>query len=560
MAFRKPAVLLAALSALLLGHAGTRAQAPKPPDKIEPAPVAARPLPPLPGASTVSNVRVSQRDGRWFVSAEAFFTGEPVYTRLYILQAFRPTHAPGQPHQRLVTKTLRAERGTHSYTAELGNPGFGETPFTTEEVEVGLESLPPHPHFDRQLLASMTVKQQIRWPVPMVDRVERAIAAGTEDAIVREAAGLIDTEQHDSLQRARTLLQLLVERKPQVDAAYVELARAAMMLSQNQAGVREAETLLNTALQIRPDSVDAKILLGHVYTHQKRFPQAEALLADAARKNPPNLWVWVNWGDALALQGKKVPAVAKYREAVSRPPTGDTYDRARKEAYRSLLPLLAERKDLDGQQALLAQRSREYPDVGCFTVAHARFLVLDRVDAAAGLAVLREGPMPQCDENDPREVQGLAHYILWARPSGRPEALFQARAFLPAGPRLFYVLAARERTSAVAGKLVAAGDAIDVRDEDEYNALSYALRAEQPDAARRLLHLGAKPDALVGAEQMPVAMIPVLSRDAESIRLMQRAGIDYTTLRFQGYTAIDHARSRNDIELLQWLDARSGKL
>jgi hypothetical protein len=59
---------------------------------------------------------------------------------------------------------------------------------------------------------------------------------------------------------------------------------------------------------------------------------------------------------------------------------------------------------------------------------------------------------------------------------------------------------------------------------------------------------------------MPVALLPVFSRDAGAIRLMQRSGIDYTKLRFQGATAIDYARSQGDDKLLQLLDPKSGRL
>ena len=77
---------------------------------------------------------------------------------------------------------------------------------------------------------------------------------------------------------------------------------------------------------------------------------------------------------------------------------------------------------------------------------------------------------------------------------------------------------------------------------------------------RRLLQLGAKPDAPEGAQRMPAALIPVLARDADGIRLMQEAGIDYAKLRFQGTTALDYARSQGDEELLKLLDPRGGKL
>jgi len=127
-------------------------------------------------------------------------------------------------------------------------------------------------------------------------------------------------------------------------------------------------------------------------------------------------------------------------------------------------------------------------------------------------------------------------------------------------PRLLYRLASSERTARVVQQLGAAGEKIGQRDQAGFDALSYALRDEDPGTADRLLQAGARADAAVGPEGMPAALIPVLTRDFESIRLMQRAGIDYTKLRFQGTTAVDHSRSMGDAKLLQLLDPREGRL
>ncbi|MCB1624915.1 MAG: tetratricopeptide repeat protein, partial [Pseudomonadales bacterium] len=136
------------------------------------------------------------------------------------------------------------------------------------------------------------------------------------------------------------------------DAAYVELARVAMRENWGPDGLHHAENLLESALQIRPDNSNAKILLGYVYTHQGQLGKAEQLFVDAAKADPPNLWLWANWGELLVKQDKPDEAIAKYRVAVTRPMTHDTYDRARADAYRNLIQLLERRRDLDGVEAL----------------------------------------------------------------------------------------------------------------------------------------------------------------------------------------------------------------
>ena len=79
-------------------------------------------------------------------------------------------------------------------------------------------------------------------------------------------------------------------------------------------------------------------------------------------------------------------------------------------------------------------------------------------------------------------------------------------------------------------------------------------------SAGRLLALGARTDALVGSEQMPVALLPVLSGDLAAIQLLQRAGVDYSQLRFRGASALDFARQKGDEQLLRVLEPSSRRL
>jgi len=107
-------------------------------------------------------------------------------------------------------------------------------------------------------------------------------------------------------------------------------------------------------------------------------------------------------------------AIAKYRELIARPKSSDSSDRARVDAYRRVQPLLLERKDLDGLEALLRQGMRDYPDMGCFAVDYASFQVLQRGDGAAALATLDDAAVGPCDATRGRGVRSLAYYVRWA--------------------------------------------------------------------------------------------------------------------------------------------------
>jgi tetratricopeptide (TPR) repeat protein len=514
---------------------------------------------PLPGISTVSNLAATQQpDGRWMASFDYFYTGEPkgAYVNLYQVVTGASGGPAGSPEPDSMVIAIRAKRGANQYSAEIHHPRPFEMAITTQ-LYAGIQnsSVPKIP-----MIAKTTLDKRIVWPDPLVVDVEKAVSAGQPEAIVQRAADLIDMNDSNWLPSARMLLQALVERQPKVDSAYVELARVAMKTNWSTTGLRDAETLIRSALQINPASVNAQILLGYVLAHQERYKDAEPLFVQAATSNPPNLWLWANWGELLTMQGKKDEAISKYREAVTRPPARNGYDRARQDAYKNLVRLLDEKGNLDELEALHKQRTKEYPSAACYSVEYARFLVIQRADDNGSTALLRDVPSPQCDNAKTREVQGLAHYVRWSRTeqAGRSEVLLQARTFLPASPQLFFALASSDRTVPIAQQLIAVGDKVDVQDNSGYDALGYALRNRDTAMARRLLRLGAKPTAEQGGERMPAALIPVMSRDREAIRLMQRSGVDYTKLRYQNRTVADLVRDSGDKKLLQWLDPRTG--
>ena len=514
-----------------------------------------KPSGPLPPANAISNLTVTRGGkGKLMASFNYAYTGRPQGANLSLLQvAGSATVPPMEWH----IKTVKAVPGEHRFEGEIVNPSVHDM-YLTQKVIVRLSAA-----YTSETLATSSLDHRIQWPDPMTLEVEGAVASGTHETLVQKAADLIDTGRQHQLQQARKLLQTLVDKSPRTDAAYVELARVAMKTNFNDSGLAEAEALIKSALQIRPDSANAKILLGYVYAHQGRYKEAEALLEQAAAVNPPNLWLWANWGQLLVMQGKPEAGIAKYREAIQRPPTRNTYDRARWDAYANLLQLEQQREDMARVEALHKQRVQDYPGAFCFSVDYARFLVLQRGDTAASQVVLQEAPSPECAESHKRLVHGLVRYVAWAHSNAgvdKENLLRQARVFHTVNPALFYELAQSDRGVPVARQLIAAGEKIGMQDERQLDALTYALRDGQVAVARRLLQLGASPAAEVGAEKMPVALVPVINRNFEGIRLMRRAGVDYAKLRYQGTTAVEYARQQGDTKLLEVLDPKSGKV
>lgn len=504
---------------------------------------------PLPGANTVSTPQLTQLpDGRWQASFEYFYTGAPDDMTILVRMRGVPKQVSNTPMVHVYGVQL-ARRGQHQVAVIVDRPAdYG--PVQGREISAVMRN-----SLNAEYMVSTPSPQVIDWPEYNEYLLDRQLAGKPPAAAIAEIAQKIDANQ---LADAKRLLERLLLKNPKVDAAYLELARIAMKSNWNAEGLQQAEALIGSAMQLRPDSVDARILLAYVYAYQRRFKESASLLEAASKSNPPNLWLWANWGDFYRLQDKRELAIAKYREAIKRPPTRDTYDRARQFSYIQLLDLLDERKDAAAVEALHRQRTEEYPGQHCYAAPYARLLLRQRGDAAAAQDVLTRLADDDCRRGDGREVLGQVHYMNWARSEGDAAAdnLRLARVLAPSGPRLLYQLAKSEHTAVAARKLVAAGDRIDLQDKRQFDALSYALRDGDNAAARRLVGMGAKPDALVGPEKMPVALMPVLMRNFDGIRLMREAGVDYGKLQYQGMTALDHARSQNDQELLRALDPK----
>jgi tetratricopeptide (TPR) repeat protein len=314
--------------------------------------------------------------------------------------------------------------------------------------------------------------------------------------------------------------------------------------------------LLSSALQIKPDSANAKILLGYVYTHQKRYKPAEKLFVEAAAANPPNIWLWANWGEMFAVQGKHDQAIAKYKEAIERPASSTTYERARADAYNKLLALLKRKNDLDGMEALYKSGLERFGSSSCHSLNYARFLLQQRGNADGAIEITRKALGASCPYNDAREILGLAQYVAWAKREGaaRTEALNQARIYLPPGAKALYLLAGSEPTAKVAAQLVSSGESIDTKDNQNLNALAHAVQNEEVVTARRLLRMGASPLTPVGYNDVPVALLPVMSGNLELVKLMREFGADYSKIAYEGATAFDFAKQAGDPDLQQALE------
>jgi tetratricopeptide (TPR) repeat protein len=552
---RRPLVLMSLLVALLLGYVYRSTFSH--PDLPTSRPALHSDPRPLPGRNSVSGLTVERgKQGVWTADFDYFYTGEPRFAALRIdmTSVSGSSNGPEAPRH-FETHIPHPEPGAHHVSVMIAYPG---TELTTRQISAKLlRSL-----VGNDVIASNEVEKVIEWPTFMTWVRDQQMAQSSPDTNLARAVELVDSETGPNLSQAKAILEGLIAQNPRFEPAYVEMARISMKSNWGPEGLHQAETLLSSALQINPNSTNAKILLGYVYAHQTRFPKAEALFSQAAATDTHNLWLWTNWGEMLVMQGNLDQAAAKYREAITRPMTHDTYDRARAEAYIRLLELLERRHDLDGMEVVYKQRISDFGPGSCYSSDYARFKLQARGDTEGAISLARGALGQNCEDSEAREILGLAEYVKWAAVAGaeRTEALNQARIYLPAGPRPLYLLAGSERTIAAAKELVASGEQIDQKDNDGLSALAHALQDGNLGAAKRLLSLGARAEGTVGPAGMPVALLPVIQGNVDAVRLMRRYGVDYSKLRFHGTSAVDFAKQSGNSELLDALGAKSSVL
>ena len=508
----------------------------------------AHPEPPLPGVNSIVKFTVTHEpSGEWMAHVDYFYTGVPVGARLLVKSA--RSGDPDKDGPRYWAPGVKVlERGAHHVDLALNRPGDISRETSTSTVHASLW------HAEAEI-ARQSLAQVIDWPDQQTYWKQFSMRSKSNAKLLEEAKAFIDSGQAGGIEFAQDNLKALLMRDPNAVQAYVELARCAMKLHWGPDGLHQAETLLESALAIDKDDVNARILKAYVYAHQGRYALALKLNEELAKSATDNLWLWTNWGETFEMMGNTTAAIAKYRDAIAHPRPHSGYELAQNFAYERLIDLLGARKDLNGVEAVYEQHVQAYGKADCYSAQFARFLLEKRndVDKAVVLAdAVAAGP---CRDPYAQRALGLVWYSAWAASpeSNQAGLLNKARLSYPPGPQLLFTLAGSERNLPTLRLLLKHGETIDERDNGQMNALAYALNKHDYAAAKRLLALGARPDATVGADAIPVALFPVFDEDAEGIYLMQKVGVNYSTLTYRGMTAVDLARRNGNMRLLESL-------
>lgn len=434
--------------------------------------------------------------------------------------------------------------GEASMDIKFKNPNFYEdNEYTSEKLTVSIMQAGGY-----QIQRTFDFK--ITWAGAKKSRWYSKIHNTSADDLYKEAVFLIDTGSDENIQVASEYLNSIVSNDPKYATAYLELARIAMKTNWNQEGLYQAEQLIKTTMVLDPDSANARVLLGYVYVHQKKYSEAEKLFIEAEKIGTKNLWLWANWGQLLYYQNKKKESIEKYLAAVQGARPNDTYDRARMDAYRNLFKLIPA-GSFQQLNDLYAKREQEFDDCSCCRLEHAKFLFNYDEGVSKAIPLINEAKEIGCGDKNTRSALGIAYYLQTKGNFKDMDALSKARAFYPEGAALFYELVGYKSGVAVLKSLIAEGSNIDIKDRDDRTALSIAIINDDMPEAKELLKLGANPYEVIGVEKFPLSLLPVVNRNQGMINVLKNHGVDYNKVQYMGRSGVEFSQEFPGIDVGQ---------
>ncbi len=154
------------------------------------------------------------------------------------------------------------------------------------------------------------------------DYVEAAVSALStahqlapdDPDIAMELAGL--HVKRGQLERAEPLLVLAVDKAASDPRVHAALGRLRLKQGDGQAAL----TAFEAALRLQPEDASFELGRSQALLRLNRSEEAEQRLAALSERAPESAVVWLEWGTALAKQGKLKAALEKIETAVGRAP------------------------------------------------------------------------------------------------------------------------------------------------------------------------------------------------------------------------------------------------
>ena len=361
---------------------------------------------PLEGEDEIRNISIKPvGHHRYTVEVDYRFRGDfnPGWLRASALQT--PSSSPlGN-----ISGQYNIRQGVNTATLPLWRDASNSVAHSTRIVRVEMLD-----KLRNRVVASKDLEYPIDWPQLGYAPKPTQDMHKDVDTLYKEAVAEIDSSTKTSLQNARVKLENIISKDAGFLPVYPELARYHMKTNWGPEGLRQAERALVSGLEIDPDHANSHVLIGYVYAHQGRYQEANDAFVKANHIGTDNLWLWANWGELLLMQGQVADSIEMYSKAVDSKRPYNTYDRARKDAYKHLINIHRLGDDVEKENELHLKRIAEYGTEVCFPFYYATFRKNYFDDADIVLKYAKQALDANCQYTTQiRKVLGIAYYSKW---------------------------------------------------------------------------------------------------------------------------------------------------
>ncbi|WP_444994440.1 hypothetical protein [Aliikangiella sp. IMCC44359] len=352
----------------------------------------------------------------------------------------------------------------------------------------------------------------------------------------------LDTGKNSDIRLAKKTLDSILLDDPKNVQAYIEMARYHMKISWGEVGLKRAEEILDSAMQIDNSIANIYVLRGYVYTHQKRYSLAEIDFVKAKQIGTNNLWLYANWGEFYQKQNKLDEALNYYQQVISAKREKRSNNKRPKIAvYHRLENIYMDENKIDELDQLLEKKSIEFSENACNLSywANVKLYYMGQTQTAHDLAF--RGLSLGCDNTKyAKRVYADTLFALWNEKTIDKNIkvdLYNKGIALDLNwASRLYRFATNKYLEPVFQSLIKNKVNINEVDLDGHTVLSYAVLNNNSKVITKLIKMNADPNQKLQGEST-VFFLALVSSNIETINAIIDSKVDLVTTFDNGVTA-----------------------
>jgi len=479
----------------------------------------------LPGKNEILTIRTKKVTPETaFLEVDYFFNGRlppPEYANLGAFVYFNDNDSDRFTGHYIMKKI---EKGKHTIEIKVPRKESVKSRHVTSKLQVQMLGA------SGSKLAKKVFDYEIDWPV--LEKITSLDKYHLEKNL-EYAIWANDQNNTQYIREAKIKMEENIILDPAFLDSYLELARSYMKLNWNETGLRQAENVLQRALESNDKFANAHVIMGYVYTHTNRYNLAEAAFKTAEKLGTDNLWLYANWGELMLAQGNEKAALEFYSKATARPRKLDRNDRPLLASYKSTINILFKQKNWKKVDETYQVLLNNFQDKECVKYEYSRFLLFNKQDYEKAMQVAKDSLHLKCYK--PEQIKTLIAAIYLAKWANVPdknsenakELKRNAKTLQLDHVKMFYFLAQSNNSKKIIEELEKTGLSINDRNHEEMTALGFAVGENNYEASINLVALGADVNKTVSKDGWSPLMIAVSNQNEKLVKALIDAGADY---------------------------------